>query len=70
VHDAADRILSRGQLSADAPLVGAGIGRFLVRDLAASPRTTLCRLRQPGDRRGAPLCEWAARCAPAASIAR
>jgi (4-(4-[2-(gamma-L-glutamylamino)ethyl]phenoxymethyl)furan-2-yl)methanamine synthase len=68
VHDAADRILSRGLLPADAPVLGAGIGRFLVRDLAA-------RLARPyvdfaslvaGE---AALCEWAARCAPAASIA-
>jgi probable H4MPT-linked C1 transfer pathway protein len=68
VQDAADRVLSRGLLEEESPLVGAGIGRFLVRDLAA-------RLGRPyvdfaslvtGD---AGLREWAARCAPAASIA-
>jgi probable H4MPT-linked C1 transfer pathway protein len=38
--DAARRHLSRGLLKQDAPLIGAGVGRFLARDLAA-------RLGQP-----------------------
>jgi probable H4MPT-linked C1 transfer pathway protein len=68
VHDAADRVLSRGLLTEDAPLLGAGIGRFLVRDLAARldrPYVDFASLvtGDPG------LCEWAARCAPAAAIA-
>jgi probable H4MPT-linked C1 transfer pathway protein len=33
---AAERVLSRGDLSAQAPLVGAGAGRFILRDLAAA----------------------------------
>jgi probable H4MPT-linked C1 transfer pathway protein len=33
---AAERVLSRGALETDAPLVGAGAGRFLLRDLAAA----------------------------------
>jgi probable H4MPT-linked C1 transfer pathway protein len=67
LHAAIDRVLSRGCLADDAPVVGAGIGRFLARQLAE-------RLRRPyvdfadlieGD---APTREWAARCAPAAAI--
>lgn len=38
--DACERILSRGELPADAPLVGAGVGRFVVERLAQ-------RLRRP-----------------------
>ncbi len=34
LHKACDRNLSRGLLSETAPLIGAGIGRFLVRELA------------------------------------
>ncbi len=34
LQDAAERVLSRGLLSDDAPLVGAGVGRFLLTDLA------------------------------------
>jgi len=40
LQDAADRVLSRGLLSNEAPLVGAGVGRFLLADLAA-------RLKRP-----------------------
>jgi probable H4MPT-linked C1 transfer pathway protein len=68
VHDAADRVLSRGLLPDDAPLLGAGVGRFLVRDLAArlGRRYVDFASLMTGE---AALCEWAARCAPAASIA-
>jgi probable H4MPT-linked C1 transfer pathway protein len=68
LHDAADRVLSRGVVAQDAPLVGAGVGRFLARRLAE-------RLDRPyidfaSFFSGAPeACEWAARCAPAAAIA-
>ena len=68
MHDSADRILSRGLLPEDAPLLGAGIGRFLVRDLAARlgrPYVDFANL-VTGE---TALREWAARCAPAASIA-
>ncbi len=34
IHDATERSLSRALVSADAPLVGAGVGRFLVQELA------------------------------------
>lgn len=68
IHDAAERVLSRGFLRVTAPLIGAGVGRFLVRPLAD-------RLRRPyvdfaslvGGR--AEIREWAARCAPAAAVA-
>jgi uncharacterized hydantoinase/oxoprolinase family protein len=68
LHDAADRVLSRGVLGDEAPIVGAGVGRFLLRPLAE-------RLRRPyvdfaslieGE---PPTREWAARCAPAAAVA-
>jgi probable H4MPT-linked C1 transfer pathway protein len=68
LRDAVDRVLSRGVLGDDAPIVGAGIGRFLLRPLAE-------RLRRPyvdfaslveGE---PPTKEWAARCAPAAAVA-
>ncbi|HEX6092551.1 MAG TPA: hydantoinase/oxoprolinase family protein, partial [Dongiaceae bacterium] len=65
---AADRVLSKSLLADDAPVVGAGVGRFLARRLAE-------RLRRPyvdfsalvsGDLQAT---EWAARCAPAAAVA-
>ncbi len=40
LQDAAERVLSRGLMSDGAPLVGAGVGRFLLADLAA-------RLKRP-----------------------
>ena len=68
LHAAIDRVLSRGALGDDAPVVGAGVGRFLVRPLAE-------RLRRPyvdfaSLVEGEPATrEWAARCAPAAAVA-
>jgi (4-(4-[2-(gamma-L-glutamylamino)ethyl]phenoxymethyl)furan-2-yl)methanamine synthase len=68
LQSAIDRTLSRGILGNDAPIVGAGIGRFLVRELAR-------RLHRPyvdfGELvSGEPAArEWAARCAPAAAVA-
>jgi probable H4MPT-linked C1 transfer pathway protein len=68
IQNAADRILSRGIVPEDAPVVGAGVGRFLAEMLAR-------RLERPyidfaslvsGP---AAMCEWAARCAPAAAVA-
>jgi probable H4MPT-linked C1 transfer pathway protein len=68
LHAALDRTLSRRLLGDDAPIVGAGVGRFLLRPLAE-------RLRRPyvdfaslveGE---ATTREWAARCAPAAAVA-
>ena len=68
LHAAIDRVLSRGGLGDDAPIVGAGVGRFLLRPLAE-------RLRRPyvdfaSLVEGEPATrEWAARCAPAAAVA-
>ncbi len=64
--------LSRGDIGADAPLVGAGIGRFLVDDLAArcerrsqSIEALLCPDCDDPSRRA-----WAAHCAPAVAVAQ
>jgi (4-(4-[2-(gamma-L-glutamylamino)ethyl]phenoxymethyl)furan-2-yl)methanamine synthase len=68
LRDAVDRVLSRGVLGEGAPMVGAGVGRFLLRPLAE-------RLRRPyvdfaSLVEGEPATrEWAARCAPAAAVA-
>ncbi len=68
LQDAAERVLSGARINDDAPIVGAGIGRFLARDLAE-------RLRRPyvdfaDIVEGPPAVrEWAARCAPAAAVA-
>jgi probable H4MPT-linked C1 transfer pathway protein len=68
LHAAIDRTLSRGILGDDVPIVGAGVGRFLLREAAR-------RLDRPyvdfaelvgGE---AAAREWAARCAPAAAVA-
>ncbi len=65
---AAERVLSRDLIDDDAPLVGAGIGRFLLRDLAS-------RLGRPyldfADlvRGSAEARDWAACCAPASAVA-
>ena len=65
---ACGRVLAPRLLDGDAPLVGAGIGRFLVRDLARGlgrPYVDFGSLVRGG--KGAR--EWAARCAPAAAVA-
>ena len=68
IQDAADRVLSPGLIDDDAPIVGAGVGRFLARPLATRlgrPYLDFASLFS-----GTPeACEWAARCAPAAAIA-
>lgn len=63
-----DRVLSRGLVDEDAPLVGAGVGRFLLPELArrmARPYIDFADLLtgEPAAR------EWAARCAPSAAVA-
>ena len=64
--------LSRGDVPAQAPLLGAGIGSFLVGEVAL-------RMRRPtavlASLLGAPLadpqlCRWAEHCAPAVAVAR
>ncbi len=68
IHAAVDRVVSRGAFGNDAPLIGAGVGRFLVTALAqrlGRPYIDFATLVS-----GPPeVCEWAARCAPAAAIA-
>ena len=65
---AADRVLSRGVLTADAPIIGAGVGRFLARRLAERLRRPYVDFRELVDGE-AQATEWAARCAPAAAVA-
>jgi probable H4MPT-linked C1 transfer pathway protein len=65
---AVDRVLSRGLVGEDTPIVGAGIGRFLLPELARRldrPYTDFTPLLT-GD---SAVREWAARCAPAAAVA-
>jgi probable H4MPT-linked C1 transfer pathway protein len=68
VQDSMDRVVSRGLLPEAAPVIGAGVGRFLLPEIAR-------RLKRPyrdfADlMRGDPvLREWAARAAPAAAVA-
>ena len=65
---AADRVLSHGILSEGAPVIGAGVGRFLARRLAQRLRRPYVDFRElvSGE---AQATEWAARCAPAAAVA-
>jgi probable H4MPT-linked C1 transfer pathway protein len=68
IQSAAERALSRGVVAEDAPVIGAGIGRFLAVALAerlGRPYIDFATLVS-----GTPeACEWAARCAPAAAVA-
>jgi probable H4MPT-linked C1 transfer pathway protein len=68
IESAAERVLSRAVIADDAPVIGAGIGRFLARPLAerlGHPYIDFATLVS-----GTPAaCEWAARCAPAAAVA-
>lgn len=71
LHDACARILSRGDLAGipdDAPLIGAGIGRFLLRELAARigrPYRDFTELVEAE----ADVADRAANCAPAVAVA-
>ncbi len=68
ISGATQRVAKRARLPDNAPVVGAGVGRFLARDLAA-------RLKRPyadaiGMFAGRSEClEWVARCTPAAALA-
>ncbi|MGF1612114.1 MAG: hydantoinase/oxoprolinase family protein [Kiloniellales bacterium] len=68
IEDAAARVLSRGELGAMAPLVGAGVGRFLVPELAAALGRP-CRDFADLIEGSAEAKEAAARSAPAAAVA-
>ncbi|WP_376961469.1 hydantoinase/oxoprolinase family protein [Azospirillum sp. A26] len=68
IHDGASRVLSAGAppLPSDAPVVGAGVGRAVVQEVAARlgrPYLDFC------DVVGAPGQGWVASCAPAAAMA-
>jgi len=68
IEEAAVRVLSRGALDRGAPVVGAGIGRLLARQLARAmdrPYVDFAELIEgTSDAK-----DWAARCAPAAAVA-
>ncbi|HXG44196.1 MAG TPA: hydantoinase/oxoprolinase family protein [Gemmatimonadales bacterium] len=68
IQDACDRILSREDLPAGAPLVGAGVGRFLAAELAERLRRSYLDF---GRLLGGPEAERArgADCAPAVAVA-
>ncbi|MFZ0787994.1 MAG: S-layer protein, partial [Chromatiaceae bacterium] len=66
--DACERILSRGQLPDEAPLVGAGVGRFIVERLAnrlGRPYVPFDSLFETVPESGAGIGD----CAPAAAVA-
>jgi probable H4MPT-linked C1 transfer pathway protein len=68
IHTALDRVASRGEIADDAPLVGAGVGRYLVERLAR--RTGRPYLGFAEVIGASPeVREWAARCAPAVAVA-
>lgn len=69
LHDAAARVISRGLLTQEAPIVGCGVGRFIAEALAA-------RLGRPYRDLGGlvPIADgaqgyWVSSCAPAVSVA-
>lgn len=68
IHSAAERAVSRGLIADGAPVVGAGVGRFLAEALARRlerPYIDFATLLSgPTETR-----DWAARCAPAAAVA-
>lgn len=67
IRQACERVLSQGKIAPGAPLVGAGVGRFLVKLLAqrlGRRYRDFGRLIEPG--RATP--EWVASCAPAVSV--
>jgi probable H4MPT-linked C1 transfer pathway protein len=68
VQDGAERVLSRAILSDEAPIVGAGVGRFLALEIArrlGRPYSDFAELFTGP----AAMREWAARAAPAAALA-
>lgn len=68
IRQACERVLSRAEVAERAPLVGAGVGRFLVRKLAAQ----LGRRYRDFDGlvEAAPeMASWASSCAPAVAVA-
>jgi (4-(4-[2-(gamma-L-glutamylamino)ethyl]phenoxymethyl)furan-2-yl)methanamine synthase len=68
LEDACERMLSRGSLPDEAPLVGAGVGRFLVADVAARLQRPYCDFAQLLPSAGA-QSERVSDCAPAVAVA-
>ena len=68
LQGALQRALSRGLLDDEAPIIGAGVGRFLARDLAGAMGRAYVDFSTliEGE---ANVREWAARCAPAVAVA-
>ena len=66
--DACDRVFSRGGLGEDAPLVGAGVGRFLVERLAGRLQRPYVGFGELFEVRGEVRAD-VADCAPAAAVA-
>lgn len=68
IADACERILSRGGLSVEAPLVGAGVGSFIIKRLAERMQRPFIAFEgffEPADPTGPPIGD----CAPAAAVA-
>ena len=68
IQDAVARTLSRGLVDSTAPLVGAGVGRFLTATIAARigrPYVDMADLIGGHDG----TSDWAAHCAPAVAVA-
>ncbi|HEU5303157.1 MAG TPA: hydantoinase/oxoprolinase family protein [Gemmatimonadales bacterium] len=68
LEDACERLLSRTNLQDSAPLVGAGVGRFLAADIAARLQRPYCDFAQLLPSSG-PLPEGVSDCAPAVAVA-
>ncbi len=68
IRQACERILSRGDMLEKSPLVGAGVGRFLVGKLAAQLR---CRYRDFDGlvNVATDAASWASSCAPSVAVA-
>lgn len=72
IGDALAQVISRDLVSAQAPLIGAGVGRFLVPELAARwqrPYRDCAELLCP-ESDNPSLRAWAGHCAPAVAVAR
>jgi probable H4MPT-linked C1 transfer pathway protein len=68
IQIACERVLSRGQLEANAPIVGAGVGRFLAQRLAERMGLPYRDFSEFAGAVKDP--DWASVCAPAVAVAR
>jgi len=69
VFSACQRVLSRGILTDDAPLIGAGVGRFLVMKLAQRLQRPYLDFASCIDSSSDAAARWSACCAPAVAVA-